>query len=202
MISSLRDADAQMPKRQMTLNAELAAEAKSTVALAFRNGPIEDVHAGKECPTYAGKVEYSHITQDEMKNIMKRAVDTVYKLLCLKQNDPETYEATLEYGNRHTRFGMSRKRTLASLGSGRPPPYSWDQASKDDLRDRRGSRIRSLGWSQRLPVPLKRPSRPKPPSGQLNHFPIEASCRMVWLALFPCSGLVRRRWTPRASLTS
>jgi hypothetical protein len=36
-----------MPKRKMTLDPELAAEAKSLVALAFRNGPIEDVHAGK-----------------------------------------------------------------------------------------------------------------------------------------------------------
>ena len=62
-----------MPKRNMTLDPELAAEAKSIVALAFRNGPIEDVHAGKECPNCAGKVEHSHITQDEMKNIMKRA---------------------------------------------------------------------------------------------------------------------------------
>ena len=30
-----------------TLDAELAKEAKAIVALAFRNGPIEDVHAGK-----------------------------------------------------------------------------------------------------------------------------------------------------------
>jgi hypothetical protein len=40
-----------MLKRNVTLNPELAAEAKGIVALAFRNGPIEDVHAGKECPT-------------------------------------------------------------------------------------------------------------------------------------------------------
>jgi len=93
-----------MPKRKMTLDSELAAEAKGIVALAFRNGPIEDVHAGKECPNCAGKVEYSHITQDEMKNIMKRAVDTVYKLIWLRQNDPEKYAATIEYGNRHTRL--------------------------------------------------------------------------------------------------
>jgi hypothetical protein len=39
-----------------------------------------------------------------MKNIMKQAVDTVYKLLWLKQNDPEKYAATLEFGKRHTRF--------------------------------------------------------------------------------------------------
>jgi hypothetical protein len=48
-----------MPKRKMTLGPELAAEAESFVALAFRNGPIEDVHAGKECPNCAGKPEYS-----------------------------------------------------------------------------------------------------------------------------------------------
>ena len=39
-----------------------------------------------------------------MKNIMKRAVDTVYKLLWLKQNDPEKYEGELELGSRYTRF--------------------------------------------------------------------------------------------------
>ena len=93
-----------MHKRKMTLDPELAAEAKSIVALAFRNGPIEDVHAGKECPNCAGKTEYSHITQAEMKNIMKQAVDTVYKLLWLKQNDPEKYDRTIEFGNRYTRL--------------------------------------------------------------------------------------------------
>ena len=35
---------------------------------------------------------------------MKRAVDTVYKLLWLKQNHPGKYEMTLAFGNRHTRF--------------------------------------------------------------------------------------------------
>ena len=98
-----------MPKRKMTLDPELAAEAKSVVAVAFRNGPIEDVHAGKECPTCAGKSEYSHITQAEMKNIMKQAVDKVYKLLWLKLNDPEKYTATLEFGNRYTRFWAEPK---------------------------------------------------------------------------------------------
>jgi hypothetical protein len=93
-----------MPKRKMTLDPELAAEAKSLVALAFRNGPIEDVHAGKECPPCAGKSEYSHITQAEMKSMMKQAVDTVYKLLWLKQNDLEEYEATLAFGKRYARF--------------------------------------------------------------------------------------------------
>jgi hypothetical protein len=33
-----------MPKRKMTFDPELAAEAKSIVALAFRNGPIAEDH--------------------------------------------------------------------------------------------------------------------------------------------------------------
>src|SRR5260370_7383178 len=98
-----------MPKRRTTLDLKLAAEAKSMVALAFRNGPIEDVHAGKECPTCAGKSEYSHITQAAMKNIMKQAVETVYKLLWLKPNDPEKYKATPKLQNRPPRFWSAPK---------------------------------------------------------------------------------------------
>jgi hypothetical protein len=41
----------------------VAREAKALVTLAFRNGPIEDVHAGKVCPTCNGSPEYSHVTQ-------------------------------------------------------------------------------------------------------------------------------------------
>jgi hypothetical protein len=93
-----------MQKRKITFDPGLAEEAKSIVALAFRNGPIEDIHAGKECPHCAARPEYSHITQDEMKNIMKQAVDAVYNILWLKQNDPEKYARTLVYGSRCTRL--------------------------------------------------------------------------------------------------
>ena len=64
-----------------TLDAELATEAKAIVALAFRNGPIEEVHTGKVCPVCNGSSEYSRITDDEMKAMMKSAVNAVYKLL-------------------------------------------------------------------------------------------------------------------------
>ncbi|HWW13065.1 MAG TPA: hypothetical protein VN310_00260 [Candidatus Dormibacteraeota bacterium] len=93
-----------MPHRKLKLDLKLAAEAKSLVALAFRNGAIEDVHAGKECPTCAGKSEYSHITDAEMENINKRAVNVLYKLLWLKRNDPEKYQEQIEFGKRYTRF--------------------------------------------------------------------------------------------------
>jgi hypothetical protein len=38
---------------------DLIREAKAIVVLAFRNGPIEDVHAGKTCPTCNGKTGLS-----------------------------------------------------------------------------------------------------------------------------------------------
>jgi hypothetical protein len=76
----------------------LASEAKVIAALAFRNGPIENVHAGKTCPTCAGKPEYSHITDEEMKRIMKCAVNRVYEMLCEREFMPERYEKTLRFG--------------------------------------------------------------------------------------------------------
>ena len=81
----------------------LAREAKALVALAFRNGPIENVHAGKTCPTCHGKQRYSHITQTEMREIMKSAVDHLYTFLVLKQADHAAYEELLSFGERYTK---------------------------------------------------------------------------------------------------
>ena len=81
---------------------QLAKEAKAIVALAFRNGPIEDVHAGKVCPTCQNQAGFSHITDPEMKLIMKAAVDRVYELLCLKSENPAEYEARIKFGERYT----------------------------------------------------------------------------------------------------
>lgn len=81
------------------LDKELAKEARAVVVLAFRNGPIENIHGGKQCPTCGGKVGYSRITDDEMKAIMKNAVDYVYKFGLMKKTDPVRYEKLIEYGN-------------------------------------------------------------------------------------------------------
>lgn len=81
----------------------LAREAKAIVAIAFRNGPLEDVHAGKPCPVCEGKQEYSHITDAEMKNIMRTAVNRVFTLLVLRQENPPAFAASLEFGARYTR---------------------------------------------------------------------------------------------------
>jgi hypothetical protein len=82
---------------------ELGREAKALVALAFRNGPIEDVHAGKRCPTCHGKKQFSHITQAEMREIMKTAVDRLYTFLVVKQSDHDAYEGLLNFGELYTR---------------------------------------------------------------------------------------------------
>jgi hypothetical protein len=80
----------------------IAREAKAIVALAFRNGPIENFHAGKVCPTCDGNPEYSRITPDEMRSIMKNAVDHMYTYLLLKENDKAAYDALLTLGTRYT----------------------------------------------------------------------------------------------------
>ena len=87
---------------EKSIDRAVSREAKAIVALAFRNGPIEDLHGGKDCPTCAGKSGYSHITQDEMKTIMKNAVSQVYRLLHLKLQDPQEYDRQIAFGARYT----------------------------------------------------------------------------------------------------
>ncbi len=72
-------------------------EAKALVLLAFRNGPIENVHSGKICPTCNGHPEYCHITNPEMKEIMKAAVDMMATLLTIRETDPEEYATQIVY---------------------------------------------------------------------------------------------------------
>jgi hypothetical protein len=76
---------------KMTLDPDLAEEAKALVALAFRNGPIEDLHAGRPCTVCYGNQEISHISDEEMKKIMKSAVNNLYRLLWQRDCDPMAY---------------------------------------------------------------------------------------------------------------
>ena len=65
-------------------------EANAIVAMAFRNGPLEDLHAGKSSELLSNP-ELSRITDDEMKTLMINACEHVAKLLELKETDPEEY---------------------------------------------------------------------------------------------------------------
>ncbi|KAA6465314.1 hypothetical protein DYQ86_05070 [Acidobacteria bacterium AB60] len=87
---------------KITLDPEIASEAKALVALAFRNGCIENLHSGSPCLTCSGRPEISHITQEEMKGLMKSAVDALYRLLWLREYDPHSYQERLALGRRYT----------------------------------------------------------------------------------------------------
>lgn len=80
----------------MPVDPKLAQEAKAIVLLAFRDGLLEDLHAGEPCPTCCGNTKYSHITQVEMRQLMKQAVDRVYSLLWYKETNPNRYRDLVE----------------------------------------------------------------------------------------------------------
>jgi hypothetical protein len=70
--------------------------------LSFANGPIEDLNAGKVCTACSGNPEVSHISDDEMKRIMKSAVNLMYRLLWQRDHDPDAYLKSLTLGERYT----------------------------------------------------------------------------------------------------
>lgn len=80
----------------------LAREAKALTALAFRNGPIEELHAGRTCVACHEKPEFSRISDAEMKRIMKAAVNAMYRLLWQREHDPDAYAQSLALGERYT----------------------------------------------------------------------------------------------------
>jgi hypothetical protein len=78
----------------------LAQEAKAIVSLAFRrNGLLEGIHAGVPCPTCAGDDSISHISDAQMKALIKFAVDRVYTVLCLRDTDVSVYERLIKAEN-------------------------------------------------------------------------------------------------------
>ena len=87
---------------QITLDHTLALEAKAMVALAFRNGPIEALHAGKPCAVCSGNSAVSHISDEEIKAMMKSAVNTLYRLLWQRENDSAAYVENVALGQQYT----------------------------------------------------------------------------------------------------
>jgi len=65
-------------------------EANAIVAMVFRNGPLEDLRAGKSSELLSDP-ELSRITDEEMKALMINACEQVAKLLELKEAHPEEY---------------------------------------------------------------------------------------------------------------
>ncbi len=82
---------------------ELVDAAKTIVALAFRNGPLEELHAGVRCPTCQHDKRYSRISDDEMKALMKNAVDVVCKLLLQQRDEPKKWQESVLFASNYTK---------------------------------------------------------------------------------------------------
>jgi hypothetical protein len=73
-------------------------EANALTAFAFRNGPLENLHAGKSSPLITDP-SLSRITQAEMKEMMIEASEKLAFLLELRETEPETYRRFVQaYG--------------------------------------------------------------------------------------------------------
>ena len=77
-----------------------AQEAKAIVLLAFRNGPIENVHGQVRCPHCPEGQQEDRITQEQMKLIMTAAVDRVYTLMYMRDQDPKAYQQAVANAER------------------------------------------------------------------------------------------------------
>jgi hypothetical protein len=72
-------------------------QANVLTLLAFRNGPIEDLHAGMSSPLMENP-KLSRITDEEMKTLMIAASKKLAELLTLRDSDPDAF-AELLAGN-------------------------------------------------------------------------------------------------------
>ena len=66
-------------------------EANALTAFAFRNGFIEELHAGKPSPLLQ-QPGYSRISDDEMRRLMIEASEKLAQMLKLKRDDPARYD--------------------------------------------------------------------------------------------------------------
>jgi hypothetical protein len=66
-------------------------EANALTAFAFRNGFLEDLHAGKTSPGL-NQPGYSRISDNEMKRLMIEASEKLEQMLRMKREEPAKYE--------------------------------------------------------------------------------------------------------------
>ena len=74
-------------------------EANALTAYAFRNGFLEDLHAGKSSPLLE-QPGYSRISDEEMRKLMIQASAKLEELLRLKSETPAKYEEWVRDYNR------------------------------------------------------------------------------------------------------
>ncbi len=71
-------------------------EANAIVCYVFRNGMLEDPHAGKNSELLSDP-ELSRITNDEMKALMIECCEKMAKVLQMKEHEPEAYEKLIRF---------------------------------------------------------------------------------------------------------
>jgi len=69
-------------------------EANALTAYAFRNGTLEELHAGKNSPLLDDP-SLSRITDEEIKRLMIEAAEKLEALLRLRETSPEEYKRTI-----------------------------------------------------------------------------------------------------------
>ncbi|MGH7991170.1 MAG: hypothetical protein ACREDS_13395 [Limisphaerales bacterium] len=74
-------------------------EANALTAFAFRNGFLEDLHAGKPLPS-GQQSGFSRISDDEMRRLMIEASEKLAGLLKMKQQEPQKYDAFIRRYNK------------------------------------------------------------------------------------------------------
>jgi hypothetical protein len=78
-------------------------EANALTAFAFRNGFLEDLHAGKPSPIL-NEPGYSRISDEEMKRLMIEASEKLGQMLRMKREEPARYESFIrDYQRRYCR---------------------------------------------------------------------------------------------------
>jgi len=70
-------------------------EANALTAYAFRNGPLENLHAGKSSPLLDDS-SLSRITDTEMKELMIHASESLARMLKLRESDPVEYKRIIQ----------------------------------------------------------------------------------------------------------
>jgi hypothetical protein len=82
-----------VPRASQTTDAEFTIrdEANAITAFAFRNGFLEDLHAGKSSPLLE-QPGYSRISDDEMRRLMIEASEKLQQMLRLKRDEPAKYD--------------------------------------------------------------------------------------------------------------
>lgn len=81
-------------KRQWTIREE----ANALTCYAFRNGYLEDLHAGKHSELLE-KPGFSRLSDPEMQKLMIEASSKVAKLLAMKESDPDAYWKLIKFYN-------------------------------------------------------------------------------------------------------